>query len=187
MKLYLRIRQVSISWVNLQVDFFSWKKLNFLKRTYLSGEWTLLINIISGLGLIRDLESKSGIAEKSGFRWLQTSLLVQKDGWLLLKGPFSLIGHDWIWNIPEIKLFEWFKLNFYLFVILRMTMFFTNTKIQVVAWHNSWHFTWEGWILKSGWLQYRVFRAWQAEKIQIKYCINAEDIKDINRKGTFRM
>ena len=62
----------------------------------LASEWTLLVNIASTLGLVGDLESKTRVAEKSGLRWLESSLLVQEDGGLLLVGPLGLFGHDWI-------------------------------------------------------------------------------------------
>merc|ERR550532_262972 len=62
----------------------------------LSSEGTLLVNVTSVFGLIGDLEAEAGIAEEPSFRWLQSSLLVEEDGGLLLEGPFVLFGHGWI-------------------------------------------------------------------------------------------
>merc|ERR1719326_858089 len=62
----------------------------------LASEGTLLVNVVSIFGLIGDLEAKAGVAEKPGLGWLQSSLLVEEDGGLLLISPFGLIGHNWV-------------------------------------------------------------------------------------------
>ena len=66
------------------------------RLSHLASEGTLLVNVTPVFGLIGDLEAEAGVAEEPGLRWLQSSLLVEEDGGLLLEGPFVLIGHNWI-------------------------------------------------------------------------------------------
>ena len=129
------------------------KYIALWSHTYVSSEGTLLVNVVSSLSLVRSLEPETRVAHVPGLGGLESTLLVEEDGGLLLKCSLSLISHDWIWNIPEqlVSRFYWTR-----------DMLMTIVHDSKWCWHWS-QVTWEGWILRSEWLQYQVFRAWQAE------------------------
>merc|ERR1719370_2189245 len=61
---------------------------------HLSGEGTLLVDVVSHAGLSWGLEAKSRVAHEPGLTGLESTLPVQVDGGLLLESPLILIGHS---------------------------------------------------------------------------------------------
>ena len=73
----------------------TWTGLNkrWRGRSHLADKGTLLVDVVAGPRLSGDLEAKAGVADEPVLRGLQTALLVQVDGRLLLVSPLILVSH----------------------------------------------------------------------------------------------